>query len=209
MLHLHVSSWLLFIFQLALLLNRINRIRLSCKRQKKQKELKKRERGKEKETFSSCHGACSRVCEKLKCHGAPMLGLWNRARLLPSATGILTFSLKGHQSFHVSALAFNASRKGEEESETGRRWNRTQRYKIKKRKKRRGDQLSDQGQSGEGDIHCSYLIQSFWIVHGGCKSCITHCLSSAQYLVFPLNSTLRFCEQKKQLISFFFLQGCL
>lgn len=41
-------------------------------------------------------------------------------------------------------------------------------------------------------------------MHGGCKSCITHCLSSAQYLVFPLNSTLRFCEQKKQLISFSF-----
>lgn len=29
----------------------------------------------------------------------------------PSTTGILTFSLKGHQSFHVFTSAFNASRK--------------------------------------------------------------------------------------------------
>lgn len=40
-----------------------------------------------------------------------VLGLRNTELASPSTTGILTFSLKGHQSFHVFTSAFNVSRK--------------------------------------------------------------------------------------------------
>lgn len=135
---------------------------------------KKKHRGKERETFRSCHETCSWVCESSSVMETA-LGLWNTELASPPTTGILTFSLKGHQSFHVFTPAFNVSRKvskrmkrreaGERNGgrETGfrhgQRCSRTLRDTRSKREKDQRDQFSDQGQSYEVHIPSSYLIQ--------------------------------------------------
>lgn len=133
-----------------------------------------RHKGKEKETFRSCHGTCSWVCESSSVMETA-LGLWNTELASPPTTGILTFSLKGHQSFHVFTSAFNVSgkvskrmkrgeaseRKGGWETgfRHGQRWSRTLRDSRSKRGKDQSDQFSDQGQSYEVYTSSSYLIQ--------------------------------------------------
>lgn len=104
-----------------------------------------------------------------------VLGLCNIVLAPTPTTGILTFSLKGHQSFHVFTSAFNVSRKvskrmkrrkgrGTDEKDTrfrrGQKRSRTLRdTRSKREKKYRLDQLSDQGQSYEVHFPSSYLIQ--------------------------------------------------
>lgn len=79
----------------------------TCQRKKKKAW---RRRDTEKETFRSCHETCSWVCESSSVMET-VLGLWNIELASPPTTGILTFSLKGHQSFHVFTSAFNVNRK--------------------------------------------------------------------------------------------------
>lgn len=103
-------------------------------------------RGKEKETFRSCHGACSWVCESSSVMET-VLGLWNTELASPPTTGILTFSLKGHQSFHVFTSAFNASRK------VSRRMKRRDaREKKEEREGERQDLDMDRGEAGLWEI---------------------------------------------------------
>lgn len=107
---------------------------------------------------------------------------------LPTTTGTLTFSLKGHQSFHVFTTSFNVSRKvskrmkrrevcerkTEGERQHEQEWSRTLRDTRSKREKDQRDQLSNQGQSYEVHILSSYLIQIHcfeWLRGEWCPPC--------------------------------------
>ncbi len=68
-----------------------------------------------------------------------VLGLWNTELASPPTTGILTFSLKGHQSFHVFTSAFNVSRKVSK---------RMKRRDASERKRERQDLDMDRGEAG-------------------------------------------------------------
>lgn len=59
----------------------------------------------------------------------------------PSSTGILTFSLKGHQSFHVFTSAFNVSRKVSKRMKKGE-------VSERKRGGERRDLDMDRGEAG-------------------------------------------------------------
>lgn len=72
-----------------------------------------------------------------------VLGLWNTELASPPTTGILTFSLKGHQSFHVFTSAFNVSRKVSK---------RMKRREASERKRERQDLDMDRGEAGLWEI---------------------------------------------------------